>query len=199
VKAHHKEHLRVVRITDIPRAEEQIKRTIDTLMSTQFEQDPLFDAADSFRNSIMNSAVKREGGVIEAAIQDAIEQTDILRLLPINRKLPRIVDIVFELRDNGWLVALEIKRSSQQDAKAVRQFRNDLTGIPAILQTSLPLFPIENVRFHVVFISGKPPFREGITPDDLSRLYGLHIRSHIQTARQRYSAAIKQVLRERGL
>lgn len=193
------EYLRAVRITDIPRAEEQITRTIETLSCSQFEQDPLFDAADSFRNSIMNSAVKREGAVIEAAIQDAIEQTEMLRLLPVDRRLPRIVDILFELRDSGWLVALEIKRSSQQDSKAVRQFRSDITAIPALLKTALPLFPIENVRFHVVFISGAPPFREGITPDDLSRLYGLHIRSHILTARQRYSAAIKQVLRERGL
>jgi hypothetical protein len=199
MKAQRKEYLRVVRITDIPRAEEQITRTIETLLSTQFEQDPLFDTADSFRNSIMNSAVKREGAVIEAAIQDAIDQTNVLRLLPIDRKSPRVVDILFELRGSGWLVALEIKRSSQQDSKAVRQFRRDITDIPSIIKTSLPLFPIENVRFHVVFISGKPPFREGITPDDLSRLYGLHIRSHIQTARQMYSAAIKRVLRERGL
>lgn len=192
-------YLKTVRITDVPRAEQQITRTIETLICTQFEQDPLFDAADSFRNSMMNSAVKREGAIIEAAIQDAIDQTDALRLLPVDRRLPRIVDVLFELRDSGWLVALEIKRSSQQDSKAVRQFRSDITAIPALLKTALPLFPIENVHFHVVFISGTPPFREGITPDDLSRLYGLHVRSHILTARQRYSAAIKQVLRERGL
>jgi hypothetical protein len=192
-------HLQPVGLTGIPRADDQIRRTIETLRVTQFEQDPLFDAADSFRLSLLNSAVKREGAVIEAAIKDAIEQTEHLRLIAVDRRLPRVPDVQFEIRAEGWLIALEIKRSAQHDSTKVRQFRSDIKAIPPIIQTALPLFPAENVHFHIVFISGDPPLREGLRPEDLGRLYGLHIRSHILTARQRYSAAIKTVLRERGL
>lgn len=192
-------HLLPVGLTGIPRADEQIRRTLETLRVTQFEQDPLFDAADSFRLSLLNSAVKREGAVIEAAIKDAIEQTDHLRLVVVSRRLPRVPDVQFEIKATQWLIALEIKRSAQHDSTKLRQFRSDLKTIAPILRTALPLFPAENVHFHIVFMSGDPPLREGLRPEDLGRLYGLHIRSHVLTARQRYSAAIKTVLRERGL
>jgi hypothetical protein len=193
-----KPHLMPVGLTGIPRADAAIKRTIETLRTTQFEQDPLFDASDSFRVSLCNSAVKREGAIIEAAIKDAIEQTSHLRLFG-DMRLPRQIDVQFELRDQGWLIALEIKRGSMHDSTKLRQFRADLQDIPPLLRSALPLFPAENVLFHIVFISGEPPLKTGLTLDDLGRLYGLHARSHVLTARQRYSAAIKAVLRERGL
>jgi hypothetical protein len=192
-------YLRPVGLSGIPRADAAIARTIETLRSTQFEQDPLFDAMDSFRLSLCNSAIKREGIIIEAAIKDAVEQTDHLRLLSVDRRAGRIPDVQFEVKATGWIVALEIKRGSQHDSTKLRQFRADLTQIPLLLRTALPLFPAENVRFHIVFVSGEPRLPEGLRPEDLGRLYGLHIRSHVLTARQRYSAAIKAVLRERGL
>jgi hypothetical protein len=191
--------LSVVTVADIPRADEQIRRTIERLRATQFAQDHLFDAAVSFRQSIQASAQKREGLVIEAAIKDAIAQAEHLKLIPNDKRLPRRVDVQFEVRNTGWLVALEIKRGSLHDSGAIRQFRSDLLNIPPLLRTALPLFPIENVHYHIVFINGEPPFAEGLKPIDLSRLYDLHIVSHILTARQQYSAAITQVLKERGL
>jgi hypothetical protein len=192
-------HLVPVGMSGIPRADAQIQRTIETLRVAQFEQDPLFDAADSFRLSLCNSAVKREGSILEAAIMDAIEQLPHLRLVPVNRRLPRLPDVEFEIRASGWIVALEIKRGSMHDSTKLRQFRADLRDIPPLLRTALPLFPAECVHFHIVFVSGQPRLPEGLTLDDLGRLYGLHCRSHILTARQRYSTAIKTVLRERGL
>ena len=192
-------HLSIVTVADIPRAAAQIRRTIERLRATQFAQDHLFDAAVSFRQSIQASAQKREGLVIEAAIKDAIDQTEHLNLLPNNKRLPRRVDVQFEVCDTGWLVALEIKRGSLHDSGAIRQFRSDLLNIPPLLRTALPLFPIENVHYHIVFINGDPPFPQGLRPADLAERYGLHITSHILTARQQYSAAITQVLRERGL
>ena len=190
-------HLMPIGASGIPRADAEIQRTIETLRVAQFEHEPLFDAADSFCLSLRNSAVKREGAILEAAIMDAIDQTPILRLLPVNRRLSRVVDVQFEVRDSGWMVALEVKRGHLHDSKAMRQFRADLAQIPLLLRTSIPLFPAENVQFHIVFVGGEPPLREGLRIEDLGRLYGLHARSHIQTARQRYSAAIKTVLRER--
>jgi hypothetical protein len=192
-------HLVPVGLTDIPRADAAIKRTVETLRTTQFEQDPLFDASDSFRVSLCNSAVKREGAIIEAAIKDAIEQTSHLRLFGGDTRLPRQIDVQFELCDQGWLIALEIKRGSLHDSTKLRQFHADLQSIPSLLQSALPLFPAQNVLFHIVFMSGDPPLKDGLTLNDLGRLYGLHARSHVLTARQRYSAAIKTVLRERGL
>lgn len=192
-------HLIAVGVTDIPLADAQIWRTIDTLRTVQFEQDPLFDTSDSFRLSLCNSAIKREGVILEAAIMDAIEQTKHLRLLKVSRKLKRLPDVQFEVLHSGWIIILEIKRGSLHDSTKLRQFRTDLVQIPPLLRTALPLFPIENIHFHIVFVSGEPPLKEGLRPDDLSSLYGLHVRAHILTARQRYSAAIKQVLRERGL
>lgn len=192
-------HLMPVGLTGIPRADAQIQRTIETLRVAQFEQDPLFDTADSFGMSLRNSAVKREGAILEAAIMDAVEQTAHLRLIKIDRKLGRVPDVQFEVRENGWIIALEIKRGTLHDSTKLRQFRADLRDIPPLLRTSLPLFPAENVKFHIVFVSGQPPLPEGLMLDDLARLYGLNVRSHILTARQRYSGAIKTVLRERGL
>lgn len=183
----------------IPRADTQIKRTIETLRTVQFEQEPLFDMGDSFRNSLQNSAVKREGTILEAAIMDAIDQTPHLRLLGIDRRLPRVPDVQFEVVATGWIVALEIKRGAKHDSTKLRQFRSDLIEIPPLLRSTLPLFPAENVHFHIVFVSGDPPLREGLRLDDLGNLYELHVRSHVLTARQRYSTAIKAVLRERGL
>lgn len=195
-------HLRPVGLTDIPRADAEIKRTIGRLRVAQFEIDPLFHAARSFQTSLCTSAQKREGRILEAAIKDAIEQTTYLRL--VNEKCAiagrrRQIDVAFELCDHGWLVGLELKRGSKHDSTKIRQFRTDLMNIPALLRTALPLFPFENVHFHIVFIDGQPPIKEGLNLDDLGRLYGLHARSHIWTARQRYSAAIDGVLRERGL
>ena len=192
-------HLMPVGLTGIPRADAVIARTIENLRSVQFEQDPLWDVADSFRKSLMNSAEKREGAVIEAAIMDAIEQTPHLRLLQVNRRLPRVPDVQFEVRSNGWMVALEIKRGSRHDSTKLRQFRADLKQIPPLLCMALPLFPAEYVHFHIVFISGQPPLSEGLTLDDLGKLYDLHARSHVMTARQRYSGALKAIMRERGL
>ncbi|HTI78948.1 MAG TPA: hypothetical protein VL614_00705 [Acetobacteraceae bacterium] len=192
-------HLMPVGLTGIPRADAEIHRTIATLRVVQFDQDPLWDAADSFRKSLMNSAEKREGTIIEAAIRDAIEQTSHLRLVTVDRRLPRVPDVQFEIRDSGWIVALEIKRGSHHDSTKLRQFRDDLKQIPPLLRTALPLFPAECVHFHIVFISGQPPLSEGLTLDDLGKLYDLHARSHILTARQRYSGALKAIMRERGL
>jgi hypothetical protein len=192
-------HVRPVGISGIPRADKEIWRTIETLRQAQFEQDPLFDAGDSFRISLCNSAVKREGAILEAAIKDAIEQTSHLSLLGSDVQLPRQIDVQFEIRNNGWLVALEVKRGSMHDSTKLRQFRTDLEDIPPLLKTALPLFPTKNVIFHILFISGEPPLKEGLTLKDLERLYGLYANSHVLTARQRYSAAIKTVLRERGL
>jgi hypothetical protein len=183
----------------IQRADAQIKKTIETLRVVQFEQDPLFDVGDSFRNSLQNSAIKREGAILEAAIQDAVDQAPHLKLLGIDRRLARVPDVQFEVISTGWLVVLEIKRGSQHDSTKVRNFRTDLIEIPTLVRNALPLFPAENVHFHIVFISGEPRIREGLTLDDLERLYGLHARTHVQTARTRYSMAIKNVLRERGL
>lgn len=192
-------HLMPVGLTGIPRADAEIKRTIETLSVAQFEQDPLFDAGDSFRLSLCNSAVKREGVIIEAAIKDAVDQTTHLRLFEERAGLHRRVDVQFELIENGWLVALEIKRGALHDSTKIRQFRADLLGMPPLLRTALPLFPAENIRFR-----GDAPIKEGLNLDDLKHLYivfinGLQARSHVLTARQRYSAAIKSVLRERGL
>ena len=192
-------HLMPIGLTGIPRADEQIRRTIETLRTAQFDQEPLFDASDSFRLSLCNSAVKREGVILEAAIKDAIDQTSHLRLLHVDRRLKRVPDVQFEVVTSGWIIALEIKRGSLHDSTKLRQFRADLTQIPPLLRHALPLFPAENVHFHIVFVSGEPPLPEGLRLDDLGRLYGLHVRSHILTARQRYSASIKAVLRERGL
>ena len=192
-------YLQPVGISGIPRADQEICRTIETLRRAQFEQDPLFDAGDSFRISLCNSAVKREGAILEAAIKDAIEQAPHLRLLGSEPRLPRQIDVQFELRDNGWLIALEVKRGSMHDSTKLRQFHADLEGIPPLLRTALPLFPAENIMFHILFISGHPPLKEGLTLKDLGRLYGLHASAYVLTARQRYSAAIKTVLRERGL
>jgi hypothetical protein len=192
-------HLIPVGASGIPRADAVITRTIETLRSAQFIQDPLFDSGDSFRLSLMSSAIKREGVILEAAIMDAIEQHTHLRLLKVNKKLKRVPDVQFELRNQGWMIALEIKRGSQHDSKSIRAFHRDLVEIPPILRTALPLFPAANVHFHIVFVSGVPRIKEGLTLDDLWKLYGLQARSHIMTARQRYSAAVKAVLRERGL
>jgi len=192
-------YLQPVGLSGIPRADQQIRRTIETLQTAQFDQDPLFDAGESFRVSLCNSAVKREGTILEAAIKDAIEQAPHLRLLGSDQRLPRQIDVQFEIRDNGWLIALEVKRGSMHDSTKLRQFRADLEDIPPLLRTALPLFPAENIMFHILFISGTPPLKEGLTLIDLGHLYGLHASSHVLTARQRYSAAIKTVLRERGL
>jgi len=192
-------HLRPVGVSGIPRADKEICRTIETLRHAQFEQDPLFDIGDSFRISLCNSAVKREGAILEAALKDAIEQTSHLRLLGSDTRLPRQIDVQFEMCDNGWLVAVEVKRGSMHDSTKLRQFRADLESMPPLLKTALPLFPAENIIFHILFISGEPPLKEGLTLKDLERLYGLYASSHVLTARQRYSAAIKTVLRERGL
>lgn len=186
-------------LTGIPRAEAQIGRTIETLRTVQFEQDPLWSAAVSFAKSLRSSAEKREGAIIEAAIQDAVEQTAPLRLLTVDRRLGRVPDVQFEVRATGWIVALEIKRGVLHDSTKLRQFRADLVQIPPLISAALPLFPAASVHFHIVFVSGKPPLREGLTLDDLGGLYGLHARSHVLTARQRYSAAVEAVLRERGL
>jgi hypothetical protein len=192
-------HLVPIGVSGIPRADAQIQRTIETLRTAQFEQDPLWDAADSFRKSLMTSAEKREGKILEAAIMDAIEQLPHLRLLQVDRRLPRVPDVQFEIRASGWVVVLEIKRGSQHDSKTIREFRADLQAIPSLIRDALPLFPSEHVQYHIVFVSGQPRIKEGLTLDDLGRLYGLHARSHILTARQRYSGAVKGVLRERGL
>jgi hypothetical protein len=192
-----KPYLMPVGLTGIPRADAEIKRTIETLRIAQFEQDPLFDSSDSFRLSLCNSAIKREGSIIEAAIKDAVDQAPHLRLFE-ERLGHRRLDVQFETKEN-WFVGLEIKRGALQDSKAIRQFRSDATVIPNLLRTALPLFPAENIMFHIVFISGSPPIKNGLILDDLGRLYGLRAHSHVMTARQRYSTAIKLVLRERGL
>jgi hypothetical protein len=192
-------HLMPIGLTGIPLADAQIQRTIETLRTVQFDQDPLFTSARSFQISLCNSAQKREGAIIEAAIRDAIGQTAHLRLLAIDRRLGRVPDVQFEVLDSGWVIALEIKRGVLHDSTKLRQFRADLQQIPPLISNALPLFPAEHVHFHIVFISGKPPLKEGLTLDDLGSLYGLHARSHVLTARQRYSAAIESVLRERGL
>ena len=190
--------MKPVSLSDIPRADRHIQRTIQTLRTVQFEQDPLFDAGDSFRLSLCMSAIKREGAIIEAAIKDAIEQTSNLRLIPIDRHLRRVPDVQFEIYDNGWIIALEIKRGYQHDSKTLREFRRDLIEIPPLLSTALPLFPAECIKFHIVCIAGTPRIKEVLVPDDLFRLYGLQIRPYVLTARQRYSAALKIVLRERS-
>jgi hypothetical protein len=192
-----KPYLMPIGLTGIPRADAEIKRTIETLRVAQFEQDPLFDSSDSFRLSLCNSAIKREGSIIEAAIKDAVDQSPHLRLFE-ERLGHRRLDVQFETKEN-WFVGLEIKRGALQDSKAIRQFRSDAEVIPNLLRTALPLFPAENIMFHIVFISGNPPIKNGLILDDLGRLYRLHAHSHVMTARQRYSAAIKLVLKERGL
>jgi hypothetical protein len=194
----HRPRLTLVGLTGTPRADAEIKRTIEKLGRAQFEQDPLFDIGGSLRLSLFRSARQREGPILEAAIKDAIDQTEHLRLSD-QRVSNRRIAVQFELLEKGWFIGLEIKRGALHDSGATQQFRTDLKTIPNLLRAALPLFPEENVLFHIVFVSGVPPIKDGLTLDDLGQLYGLHARSHILTARQRYSTAIKSVLRERGL
>lgn len=152
--------------------------------------------SESFMVSIWCSAMKRDGAVIEAAIMDAITQTPSLRLVQVNRVEHRHVDIQFEVVANNNVVALEIKRGSLHDSTKIRQFRTDLVEMPKILRGALPLFPIEH-HFHIVFISGIPPIREGLTLSNLKKLYGLDASLHIDTARRRFSREVRSVIEER--
>ena len=145
--------------------------------------------------SIWDSAKKRDGAVIEAAIMDAIEQTPALRLLPINIIGKRRVDVQFEICATGHVVALEIKRGSLQDSKAIRQFRADLIEMPEILRKTLPLSTI--IHFHIVFITGTPPIAEGLKATDLKKLYKLDASLHIDQARRKFSDAVRAVVQGR--
>jgi hypothetical protein len=180
----------------IPRAEERIAKTIARLRTVSFEQDPLMSVSESFMVSIWCSAMKRDGAVIEAAIMDAVEQTPSLRLVQVNRVEHRHVDVQFEVAANNHVVALEIKRGSLHDSTKIRQFRTDLIEMPEILRGALPLFPIEH-HFHIVFISGIPPIREGLTLSNLKKLYGLDATLHVDAARRRFSRAVRSVIEER--
>jgi hypothetical protein len=180
----------------LPRADEIIGQTIARLWTVKFETDPLMSMNESFMVSIWDSAKKRDGAVIEAAIMDAIEQTPSLRLLPVATIGKRRVDILFEVRETGHIVALEIKRGSLQDSKAIRQFRVDLLEMPDVIQRSLPLSSI--IRFHIVFISGTPPISEGLKVSDLKKLYKLDVDLHIDKARRKFSDQVRKVIQERA-
>ena len=181
----------------IPRSEQRIARTIARLRTASFSQDPLMSVSDSFIVSIWGSAQKRDGAVIEAAIMDAIEQTPSLRLVPVNRVKHRHVDVQFEVAVNGHVVALEIKRGSLHNSTKIRQFRTDLVEMPGVLRAALPLFPIEHIHFHIVFISGTPPIREGLTLPSLKKLYGLDAALHVDAARRRFAREVRAVIEER--
>lgn len=177
------------------RAEETIARSIAKLRTVAFEQDPLMSADESFRVSIWDSAKKRDGAVIESAIMDAIEQTATLRLLPVRKIQKRRVDVQFEICASNHIVALEIKRGSLQDSKAIARFHNDLDTMPDILRSMYGADRI--VQFHIVFISGVPPIREGLTVTNLKKLYGLDAALHIDTARRIFGRAVRTVIEER--
>ena len=181
----------------IPRSEERIAQSIERLRTASFSQDPLMSASESFTVAIWSSAMKRDGGVIEAAIMDAIEQTPSLRLVPVSRVEHRHVDVQFEVIANNHFVALEVKRGSLHDSTKIRQFRTDLVEMPKILANALPLFPIKHIDFHIVFIGGTPPIKEGLTLPDLKKLYGLDARLHVDTAQRRFSRAVRSVIEER--
>lgn len=181
----------------IPRSEARIARTTARMRTASFSQDPLMSLSESFTVSIWGSAMKRDGAVIEAAIMDAIEQTPTLRLVPVNRVQHRHVDVQFEVAANNHVVALEIKRGSLHDSTKLRQFRTDLVEMPKVLQSALPMFPIERVHFHIVFISGTPPIREGLTLVSLKKLYGLDATLHVDAARRRFAREVRAVIEER--
>lgn len=176
----------------IPRAEETIARTIARLRTVSFEQDPLMSMDESFAVSMWDSAKKRDGAVIESALMDAVDQTPGLRLLPVVRVGKRKVDVQFEMLANGHVVALELKRGPLQDSKAVRQFRNDLVEMPEILRQEMPSCPM--IHFHVVFASGVPPIREGLTIRNLKKLYGLDAEQHVDMARRLFGREVRTVI-----
>ena len=179
----------------LPRAEDVIKQTIASLWTVKFETDPLMHMNESFMVSIWDSAKKRDGAVIEAAIMDAIEQTPALRLLPISAGKRR-VDVQFEICATGHIVALEIKRGSLQDSKAIRQFRADLIEMPEAIRKTLPL-SAAIIHFHIVFITGTPPIAEGLKLADLKKLYKLDASLHIDQARRKFSDEVRAVIQGR--
>jgi hypothetical protein len=177
----------------IPRAERTIELTLAGLRTVSFRQDPLMSMEESFIVSLWDSAKKRDGAVIESAIMDAVDQTPGLRLLPIDLGKRR-VDVQFEIVAGGHLVALEIKRGVLHDSKAKRQFRSDLVEIPKMLVRDRS---IDSVHFHIVFIDGKPPLREGFTMVDLRKTYGLDVGLHVDAARRMFSRGVRAVMEER--
>jgi hypothetical protein len=185
----------LVRPLLLPRAEETIARSIAKLRTVAFEQDALMSAEESFRVSIWDSAKKRDGAVIESAMMDAIEQTATLRLLPVQKIQRRRVDVQFEICASNHIVALEIKRGSLQDSKAIARFRDDLETMPDILRSMYGAN--RTVHFHIVFISGVPPIRAGLTVANLKKLYGLDVALHIDTARRIFGRAVRAVIEER--
>jgi hypothetical protein len=181
----------------IPRAEHVIDKTIAGLRTVSFQQDPLMDINESFMVSIWSSAVKRDGAVIEAAIMDAVEQTKGLQLLPVAATKNRRVDVLFEMLSRHSIVGLEIKRGVLHDSTKLRQFRLDLIEMPKILQAGAPAYPIDRVYFHLVFVSGVPPLREGLRLSDLKKLYGLDVTQHVDAARRHFSRQVRTVIEER--
>lgn len=181
----------------IPRAEEEIARTIAEMRTVRFSQDSLMSMEESFLISIWDSAKKRDGRVIEAAVMDAIDQTPTLRLLPVVRVSKRKVDVQFEVLANGHVVVLEMKRGAHHDSTKIRGFRADLIKIPEIIQQSLPLCLAGQIHFHIVFVSGKPPIPEGLAVANLKKLYGLDASLHLDTACRRFSREVRSVIEER--
>jgi hypothetical protein len=93
-----------------PRADAAIAATLQTLATVQFDQDPLLDAIDSFRFSLIFSAIKREGLILERALEDAIDAAPHLRLLHVPRRRScRRLDVVFEHIPTTTAVGIELK------------------------------------------------------------------------------------------
>ncbi len=59
--------------------------------------------------------------------------------------------------------------------------------MPQVLRAALPLFPVEHIHFHSVFVGGTPPIREGLTFPSLKTLYGLDATLHVDAARRRFA------------
>ena len=157
----------------IPRSEQRIARTIARLRTASFSQDPLMSVSEVLHRFDLGLSPEARRSSDRGGDHGRYRADAVASACPGQSRQapPRRCAVRGRSEwsrrgagDQAWIVARFPRRSGSS--------RTDLVEMPGVLRAALPLFPIEHIHFHIVFISGTPPIREGLTLPSLKKLYG---------------------------
>ena len=176
-----------------------IAQTAERLSVAVFKKDPLYSASQSFEMSIRSSAIKRHGAIIESAILDALQTSQIVTVEKVAfGTFSREIDVLCVNHDNKTVLAIDVKRGNgYHDSGKRREMVATSEDMSGELRSFFSGYSTSYRYLHYYSDTDKS-HTLSITLKDLKRFTGVDVTPYVDAATMLYSRKVDEIIMERA-